>query len=309
MAEQISDFTALGGAPATGDLIPVVDISDTTDAPSGTTKKMTVANLLSSSSGYATVQDEGSGLTQRSTINFTGAGVTASDDGSKTNVNIPGGGGGTTSDPLGMIMQHQVSNVSALRVDIGTNGTSGETGSSSADNDSDGLFCKWTSATTLNAEAGVSTPGGGAMTQTRCRPIFYAKVKPTGTITELRTFVGLTSGTTQLGLDAPLLHYAGFRFSTVAGDTNWQCVTDNGSGSPTVTNSGVAYTVDALYTLRIDVSDPASIKFYINGSLVATHTTTLPTTTQDISWFARVRNTGSTNAKAIKINRLVISMP
>lgn len=45
MAEQISDFTALGAAPVAGDLIPVVDVSDTTDAPSGTTKSMTAANL------------------------------------------------------------------------------------------------------------------------------------------------------------------------------------------------------------------------------------------------------------------------
>ncbi len=43
-------------------------------------------------SGYDTIQDEGSNLTQRNTINFTGAGVTASDDffGTKTEVNIPG---------------------------------------------------------------------------------------------------------------------------------------------------------------------------------------------------------------------------
>lgn len=45
MAEEISGFTALGAAPAAGDLIPVVDVSDTTDSPEGTTKSMTPANL------------------------------------------------------------------------------------------------------------------------------------------------------------------------------------------------------------------------------------------------------------------------
>ncbi len=44
--KKISALTALGGAPATGDLIPIVDISDTTDAPTGTTKKITKANLF-----------------------------------------------------------------------------------------------------------------------------------------------------------------------------------------------------------------------------------------------------------------------
>lgn len=43
-----------------------------------------------------TIQDEGSSLTQRGTINFAGAGVTVTDDaaGSRTLVTIPGGGGG-----------------------------------------------------------------------------------------------------------------------------------------------------------------------------------------------------------------------
>lgn len=42
----------------------------------------------------STIEDEGSSLTQRSTMNFTGAGVTATDSGGKTVVNIPGGSGG-----------------------------------------------------------------------------------------------------------------------------------------------------------------------------------------------------------------------
>lgn len=47
-------------------------------------------------SAYTTVQDEGVGLTQRTTINFIGVGVTASDVGGVTTVDIPGGGGGIT---------------------------------------------------------------------------------------------------------------------------------------------------------------------------------------------------------------------
>ena len=44
---KITDYAALGGAPATNDLIEVVDVSDTSMAATGTNKKMTVANLLS----------------------------------------------------------------------------------------------------------------------------------------------------------------------------------------------------------------------------------------------------------------------
>lgn len=48
-------------------------------------------------SGYSTVQDEGVSVTQRSTLDFAGAGVSVIDSGgTKTLVTIPGGGGGGT---------------------------------------------------------------------------------------------------------------------------------------------------------------------------------------------------------------------
>lgn len=47
--------------------------------------------------GYNLVQDEGVSLTKRTTLDFTGAGVTCTDTGSKTSCSIPGGGGGGTS--------------------------------------------------------------------------------------------------------------------------------------------------------------------------------------------------------------------
>lgn len=46
---------------------------------------------------YATVQDEGTPLTQRSTINFVGAGVSAADSGGVTTVTIAGGSSGVTA--------------------------------------------------------------------------------------------------------------------------------------------------------------------------------------------------------------------
>lgn len=49
--QEIDDFTALAVAPAVGDLLPIVDVSDTTDSPQGTTKKITVTNLLAGGAG------------------------------------------------------------------------------------------------------------------------------------------------------------------------------------------------------------------------------------------------------------------
>jgi hypothetical protein len=69
-AEKISGLTALAVAPATGDLLAIVDVSDTTDAASGTTKKITTANLFAGlgSSGLpfelvVACSDEGTALT------------------------------------------------------------------------------------------------------------------------------------------------------------------------------------------------------------------------------------------------------
>ena len=53
--------------------------------------------------GYLVVQDEGGPLTKRTTIDFTGAGVTCTDTGSKTSCDIPSGGSGGTS-PLSLIL-------------------------------------------------------------------------------------------------------------------------------------------------------------------------------------------------------------
>lgn len=53
--------------------------------------------------GYLLVQDEGADLTKRTTIDFTGAGVTCTDTGSKTSCDIPSGGSGGAS-PLSLIL-------------------------------------------------------------------------------------------------------------------------------------------------------------------------------------------------------------
>lgn len=50
--------------------------------------------MPASPAAYATVQDEGTPLTQRSTVNFVGAGVSAADSGGVTTVTISGGTGG-----------------------------------------------------------------------------------------------------------------------------------------------------------------------------------------------------------------------
>lgn len=47
-AAKLPDETALGGAPASNDLIRMVDVSDHTQSGQGTTKRMTIADLFTS---------------------------------------------------------------------------------------------------------------------------------------------------------------------------------------------------------------------------------------------------------------------
>ena len=53
-------------------------------------KLLITGSQTAASSGYSTIEDEGIPLTQRTTINFVGEGVTSSDSGGKTVVTIPG---------------------------------------------------------------------------------------------------------------------------------------------------------------------------------------------------------------------------
>lgn len=52
------------------------------------------AGASSGSGGYSTIEDEGVPRTQRTTVNFTGAGVSCVDSGGKTVCTISGGAGG-----------------------------------------------------------------------------------------------------------------------------------------------------------------------------------------------------------------------
>ena len=46
MNKKISSLSSLGGTPDAADIIPITDVSDTTGSVNGTTKKVTVANLV-----------------------------------------------------------------------------------------------------------------------------------------------------------------------------------------------------------------------------------------------------------------------
>ena len=86
---------------------------------------------------------------------------------------------------------------------------------------------------------------------------------------------------------------------------NWQCVCCSG-GSRTFVDSGVAVkdvSLNQAQNLRIDDDGTgASLKFYIDGSLVATITTNIPTSSSQLVNIARIAKITGTSQCAVHID-------
>jgi hypothetical protein len=90
----VTNVTGTAPIASSGGTTPAISISQSSAVSDGylsSTDWTTFNNKLSQA--YTTVEDEGTPLTQRSTINFVGAGVTATDSGGKTVVTIAGASG------------------------------------------------------------------------------------------------------------------------------------------------------------------------------------------------------------------------
>jgi len=204
------------------------------------------------------------------------------------------GGGGTPATDLSTSRPQIFSNIffASKQPDGGNGGWSifnmsgsfGNTGSTTHQLDSDGFWNVYQGTWGANTAGQINTPY--SMTRLDWKPIFGATIKTAASIASgTRIFVGLFSATPlgHPGSATPSLHYVAFRYDTGAdGTANWRCVSDNASGSPTVTDSGVTIAASTKYLLRIEVVSTSSVKFYINDTLVATHTTTLPTSSQNL---------------------------
>jgi len=121
--------------------------------------------------------------------------------------------------------------------------------------------------------------------------IFVTKCGWSTALTNRRVWVGLFSGDPMLS-DTPAVHLVGFRFSSTAGDTNWRCCADNGSGTPTDLDSGVAVAIYTAYTLAIEFyAGSGNVNFLINGEVVASTSTKLPTSNQNLGVVAQLLTT------------------
>jgi hypothetical protein len=98
----------------------------------------------------------------------------------------------------------------------------------------------------------------------------------------------------------------GFRFTTGT-DTNWTAVMKDGAaGTLTTQDTGVAYVANTRYVFKIDCTDPTSIKFYINGALVATFTTNIPAL-DTVFGFLISATTKAAETKSIRYRMMVMT--
>lgn len=105
----------------------------------------------------------------------------------------------------------------------------------------------------------------------------------------------------------------GVFFTAGNGDTNWQCVTKNGTGgSETITDSGVAVTARALFTnlptFRVAYDDVnEDTVFYIQGAEVGRHSTNLPVATSLYAG-ALIRKALGSTARALYVDAMSVEI-
>lgn len=96
-----------------------------------------------------------------------------------------------------------------------------------------------------------------------------------------RIWIGLSDADLSASDSATGANVAAFRFAKDSdGTAFWRTQTnDGGADVGTVAVSAIAIAAATRYALTIDASNPASILFYVDGILAATHTTNLPAVT------------------------------
>lgn len=178
--------------------------------------------------------------------------------------------------------------------------------------DATGSYIAYTSGTALGAVGGLSAAATNEF-QTRLLPDLQIVMKTGGVaadIADLRIWIGAhndgaigtdTPGTS--GIDGLV-----FRYSTPAGDTNWMAGSFDGA-SQTFTDTGIAVAVDTRYVMRIKVVSTSSVEYYINGTLVATLTTTLPASTTSIDFgYCHTVNAVAGTARTIRWRKTFCEM-
>lgn len=178
------------------------------------------------------------------------------------------------------------------------------TGTPTSSDDANGPMNLYTSGSVSGNVAGLNSAA------TVCRrdwsPEFVVRMETGAAITNVRLWFGLFSTVPTGSATGNTGHLAAFRYDTgVDGTAFWRTATDSGTNSPTVTTTAQSIATGTAYRLRMKLQ-ASQVLFYINDVLVATHTTTLPTATTMLSYYATV-TTLTTAAATFKASRLALA--
>lgn len=128
--------------------------------------------------------------------------------------------------------------------------------------------------------------------------------KTGGDISSIRIWVGLFDALPNASGD-PTLNGAGFRYDTsVDGTAFWRTWSNDNSGGGAATTTTVAIAINTPYRLRVKCL-ASSIEFYINGVLVATHSTNLPVSTAMMGYNVSCA-TLTSSSRSLKWGRIAI---
>jgi hypothetical protein len=148
----------------------------------------------------------------------------------------------------------------------------GGTVTSSASTATEPWMANYATAATTSSTAGFGTNGNPVIRTGR--NVYFSALVKLQESTQMRVWIGLTDRafSTIMGNDTiGGSGSAAFRFSTIAGDTNWQCWTNDGVTTG-LTDTGIAFNTD-IHLFEIIMDDVlAEVRFYIDGVLAATRT-------------------------------------
>lgn len=99
-----------------------------------------------------------------------------------------------------------------------------------------------------------------------------------------------------------------FRYRDDINGGNWQCTVKT-ADTTTNADSGVAPSAGVFQILTVEVAaDSSNVKFYINGTLVATITTNIPTTAYALIEFTLVLKSLGTNQRFVYLDHKSLSL-
>ena len=150
------------------------------------------------------------------------------------------------------------------------------TGSTSASPQPDAFYVQWLSSGTKNKFGGEIGPFD--QTESRYHPIFTALVRTGSSIANQRIWVALSSGDLSQtdGVGSLATRYVGLRFSTSAGDVDWQLASGDGT-TGSVIDTGITVQPNTSYLIQLNWSVDGQLDCLINNISCAAKTTNLDT--------------------------------